>query len=247
MPGFGVPLASGKQKSDLVLPLERGVYAISSIDQKSVLKLRVFSREDIQFRPEPILNSEFGRSLSDEARDRIAATWTILQLTVESHSPKTQETLIFLANVTSRLAKLCQGMVADPLCEIYRHPDAFPDPGAYPGEVSILDFVQCKKVPGPEGWLLSTAGLRKFDHPELAISRVPSTHVGIAESFLISVASGILKGHYLQLGDKLVSNKGWIVSNYVPATNLEIFELMPLDPQETGAALTQWMTSNDKS
>ena len=31
------------------------------------------------------------------------------------------------------------------------------------------------------------------------------------------------------------------------ATNLEIFELMPLDPQETGAALTQWMTSNDKS
>ena len=86
--GLGVPLREGATKDDLTSPMERGVYAFSSVDQKTVLKLHVLSKEEAGFGPMAVAANGAKLGLSPETADRIRATWSLLQLTIESYDPQ---------------------------------------------------------------------------------------------------------------------------------------------------------------
>lgn len=205
--GLGVPLMSGSTKDDLGKPMERGIYAISTPDQKTVLKMRVFSKEEAGFDPTGVLGSSIAASLSPEIRGRIGATWTILQLTFESYDPKLYPALDFMLLVASRLAFLTDGVVADPLAAQYRMPETLPSPRDDSEPFTIYDFVT---VQG-DGTTFRTAGLAKFSHREICLSLVPADSTAIAVNVLLSVAAGVLKGKTLAPGDHVIAHGEWIV------------------------------------
>lgn len=253
VPGMAVPLASGATKEDLDRPLQRGVYAVSSPDQKTVLKLRVFSKEEARFSPESVLDSVLGANLDLDSRERIRATWTILQLTYESYDPDLYPALRFLLEVASKLATLSEGLIADPLSRIYRKASSVPSP-AQPGmEFNVLDFVATEKTFEHDTWTVRTAGLVKFDQPEIQISQVPEAFVRAAESLMMSVSSGIMRGKTLSVGDKLISETGWIVAGSASelgpiAKELGIgsrmYELLPAGSKTVSESLAEWNGSH---
>ena len=245
--GLGVPLQSGAAKEDLAKPMERGVYAISTADQKTVLKLRVFSREEAGFDPDAVLASPIGSVLEDEARDRIRSTWTILQLTVEAYDPALYPALDLLAQVAGRLGVLTEGVIADPLAGQYRMPEHFPS-HKMPGEpFEVRDYVSVVSLLGVGNWQLTTAGLVKFAQREIGIAEVPDEWTGPASALLLSVAAGVMKGKTLEPGDRLVSENGWIIAESVNSApqlgGAELLELLPLRGT-VGDALGEWMKAN---
>lgn len=236
---LGVPLHADATKEDLDKPLRRGVYALSSPDQKTVLKLRVFSKEEANFDPRTLLESPLALTLDDETRKRIQATWTILQLTFESYDPALYPALDFFLRTASRLAELCQGVIADPLSQVYRLPSSVPTPTQEGLGFAVQDFVNTVLVATPSGTTVSTAGLSKFDQPELIVTRVPEPLVGAARSLLLSVAAGVMKGRTLAPGDKLVSEQGWVVSPSGETTVVR-YELLPVSQKSVAEALAEW-------
>ena len=240
-------MQSGADKEDLARPMERGVYAISTTDQKTVLKLRVFSREEAGFDPDAVLASPIGSVLESEARDRIRSTWTILQLTVEAYDPALYPALDFLTQVAGRLGVLTEGVVADPLAGQYRMPERFPS-RKIPGELfEVRDFVSVVSVLRAGTWQLTTAGLVKFAQREIVIAEVPDDWVDPATALLLSVTSGVMKGKTLEPGDRLVSENGWIIAESAASApqlgGSELLELLPLKGT-VADALGDWMKSN---
>lgn len=250
VPGMGVPLTSGATKDDLDKPLQRGVYAVASPDQKTVLKLRVFSKEEANFSPDAVLASPLAESLDEESRGRIRATWTILQLTFEAFDPALYPALRFMLSLASRLGELCQGVIADPLSQVYRVPSSIPSPTPDGQEFEVRDFVSTTRQLGQGNWTFSTAGLAKFDQPEVVLSEVPDAWTVAAESLLLSVAAGVMKGRTLSPGDKLVSEQGWVVA--VSGDNVAAqsgigparFELLPAGKRSVQDSLADWMQSH---
>lgn len=239
--GMGVPMSAAASKDDLAKPLERGVYALSTPDRKTVLKLRVLSKEEAGFNPEQVMTSLQAAGLVGEVIDRVRSTWSILQLTFESFDPSLYPSLDFVAGVASRLASLTNGVVADPLAGQYRLPTAFPAVKP-PGEQFVVtDHVSVVQSQSGDVVRLSTAGLAKFAHPELVLTQVPSSLAQTATSFLFSICAGVLRGKVVEPGDRLVSIDGWIAGSspdqnpYVP-----VIELLPINGT-VAEALSKWM------
>ncbi len=172
--GFGVPLMAGSDKEDLDRPMERGAYAIASKDRKTVLRLMVISKEEAGFDPEAIARSAMAAELGPEALARIRATWTLCQLTFESHHPMVAPALDFLLGVVSRLGMLCEGMIADAVAERYLLPEQVM--GKRRGLVQLPiyaeEHVSLKFRARPDGVHAFTLGMQKFVMPELEISNL---------------------------------------------------------------------------
>jgi hypothetical protein len=244
--GLGVPLNKEAVKEDLPKPMVRGVYAVSAPDQKTILKLRVFAREEAGFSPDAVLNSPVGLLLEQEVRDRVRSTWTILQLTFEAYNPELYSALDFMLSVAARLGHLTEGIVADPLSRRYRLPEQVrstpPD-----GELfEVRDFVSVQRLSDGGTWRMSTAGLLKFDHPEILLAEVPEVWLDTSAALLLSIATGVMKGKALEPGDRLVSKDGWVVSTEVSSLpeleKVPMLEILPLKGT-VGDTLSEWVAS----
>ena len=227
--GFAVPLRANATKDDLAKPMERGVYAVSTSDRKTVLKLRVFSKEEANFDPVQVLSSSLAQTLDAESQDRIRSTWTLMQLTFEAYDPKLYPALDFVLQVASRLGSLTDGLIADPLAGQYRMPESLPSPRGDGENFSVQDFVTVQSAPSDSTVRLTTAGMVKFGHPEITISVVPLAQIRSASSALLSTAAGVMKGKTLSPGDVLVVRKKWIVGEvaatgpgWIGTTTLEL-------------------------
>lgn len=195
--GFGVPLASA-DKEDLDRPVTRGMYALATKDRKTVIRMRVISKEEAGFDPAPFLRSELGQSASEELRNRVSATWTLMQLTFETYDPSVYPALDFLLAVSKRLSELTEGVVADPVAQRYR----------LPGDVSTavaenaLDITQHVAI-HRDGNSLFTLGLQKFTLPEYEINDVPDAYATPAMGILAGLAHNALHGERAEPGDKI--------------------------------------------
>lgn len=227
--GFGVPMSHGTSKEDLARPLERGVYALSTPDRKTVLKLRVLSKEEAGFNPEGVLSALSSMRLDSEVVDRVRATWSILQLTFEAFDPGLYPSLDFVTQVASRLASQTNGVVADPLAGQYRLPSHYPSVKP-PGEPFVVtDHVSVMPQQVGNTLRLQTAGLAKFAQPELVLSQVPTSLESTALSFIFSICAGVLRGKIVEPGDRLVSLDGWIAGGSPDQNPLvPIIELLPV-------------------
>jgi hypothetical protein len=199
--GFLAPLMEGATKEDLQRPLQRGIYALASKDRQTVIRLMVVSKEEAGFDTEAIARSRLGRTLSNEKLARIRATWTLLQLSFESHHAMVGPAMAFLFGAARRLAELTEGVVADPIAQRYLLPGELPDVAA--DRLEAPDHVEVEWVEGDGGRKAYTAGMRKFGLAEYELAGIGAGEDRVAEAFLLSVAQTRLNGREIEIGDRL--------------------------------------------
>ena len=199
--GFGAPLGTIGDRAALQAPMVRGAYALASPDKKTVLRMLVLPKEEAGFDPEPLLRSEIGKAFSDEMRDRVRATWTLLQLTFEAHDPMVYPSLDFILEIAFRLGAVCEGVIADPVSQTYRMPyQLWVTDSRKPADAR--NFVTVNLVSRPNGIQAFTLGMQKFALPELEVYEVPPTEEASAKSLLISLCQRSLEGRIVRLGDR---------------------------------------------
>ena len=198
--GMGVPLASDATKKDLAEPIQRGVYALSTPDQKTVLKMMVLPKEEAGFDPAVFARSDAAREWDPELRLRVESTWMILQLTFGSYDPKTFPALDFLLSIAKRLAEETDGVVADPVCQVYRLPSQVFSPRPAGELIAATDHVQVKDRTVDGMHHVYTLGLSKFDLPEVEMFGVSEANRHSAHRFMLGLAQSVLTGARLEPG-----------------------------------------------
>jgi hypothetical protein len=201
--GFGVPLMAGADKDALNQPLMRGAYAVSDRDRKTVLRMLVLSKEEAGFDPAPFLRSSLAADLHPETVARVSATWTLMQLTFESHDPMVYDSLRFMLAVCARIGELTGGVIADPIAQTYKMPlEVFHIPQADP-KVDARDFVQVFAMPRDGAFWLSTRGMQKFNLAELEMFGVGAGYVEAGRSLMITLCQQALLGNFYSLNDRV--------------------------------------------
>lgn len=206
VPGFAVPLRQGTDKAALGRPMERGEYAVASVDRKSVLRLRVLSKEEAGFDPEPLARSRFAAELDPEVLARARATWMLMQLTFESHDASVYPSLDFILLVARRLAAQSEGVVADAVAQRYLLPEAvFANPRIEP-LFDAREHVSVRFEASREGWHAYTLGLQKFALPEFEIYRLAEGDGPAVLGFLTGLTQAALRGEAPVVGDSVGTN-----------------------------------------
>jgi hypothetical protein len=248
VPGLGAPMAEGASKKDLAEPIKRGVYALSSPDQKSVLKLMVLPKEEAGFDPSSFARSELAQSWDPELRLRVESTWIIMQLTFESYDPAVYPALDFFLSLARRLADLTDGVVADPVSQVYRLPSqVFSDRPA--GEqIAAADHVQVHHREHGGALHVYTLGLVKFDHPEVEVYGVRSETKQAAYRFMVGLSQSVLKGARLEPGATVgLLGKGLKVAvgglDRAVWDGIPCLELIPDGNVTTDDAVKEWLRS----
>ncbi len=243
--GFGAPLASNVPKEALGRPLERGAYAIASKDQKTVLRLLVLSKEEAGFDPEPFVRSSLAAELEPELLNRVRATWTVGQLTFESHDPMVYSSLDFALDFAARFAEESDGVVADPIARRYLLPHEVRQPVRADPRVDAREVVGLSHRANPVGIHLFTLGMQKFNLPEFEINGLEVTDLHLGESLLLSLCQGCLVGIFPKNGDRFGSKEfefeirdgGFDRGLW---EGIEVIELLPPTLKTPGECLRAW-------
>lgn len=204
--GFGVPLGAEATKEDLGKPLARGAYAIASPDQKTVVKLLVLCKEEAGYDPEAFLATADALDLDQETRERLLATWSLLQLTFESFDPAVIPAVKFFLSIADRLAELTNGVVADPISQAYRLPGQLLTPTIKPTDLHARDVVTVKARIGNGTISLFTLGWQKFGLPEIELNDVPEGKCKVGIHLLACLNQNILGGTLLEVGDRVAED-----------------------------------------
>ncbi len=246
--GFGVPLAADAKKEDLNAPIRRGVYALSSPDRKTVLKMMVLPREEAGFDPSAFARSDAAQAWDPELRLRVESTWMLLQLTFESYDPETYPALDFFLSVAQRLAELCDGVVADPVSQVYRLPTQVFSTRPEGVPIMAADHVQVKHRPHEGRVHVFTCGLIKFDQPEVEVYGLSEVNTDTAARFLMGLAQAVLLGSRLEPG-AVVGVQGSGLKVAVGGLDRGMWEGVPcmeLIPEAKGTtddAVIAWLSS----
>ncbi|MGE0001762.1 MAG: hypothetical protein AB7F50_09285 [Fimbriimonadaceae bacterium] len=240
--GFGVPVSQGAAQPDR--SLERGEYGIASPERKSVLRLRVLSKEEAGFVPSPSTIAQINGQFGEEVARRVAAAWSLLQLTWESYDPDVYAALDFWLALAHRLAELTDGVVSDPVAQSYR-----------------LPADRCGRPPGAIVWAaehvrihvsgsnVHTMGLRKFVRPELEATSVPAGGASAVGPLLMGVAQACLEGTRLSPGDTLQAGNGTV---RIAEGGLDrgywqgqvVLEVLPDKPADWPQFVSAWRTGD---
>ncbi len=242
--GFIAPLMSGASKEDLARPLVRGVYALASKDRKTVLRMHVVSKEEAGFDPEPIASSPVALTLSEEALARIRGTWTLLQLTFESHDPMVAESMRFLFDVSRRLAELTDGVIADPIAQRYLLPAELPQL-AEGAPISAPQHLTIRMAESGGRPSIFTLGMQKFGLAEFELHEIGAGDEPTAGAFLLSLGQARFGGSEMNPGDRVGARSAPFdvaVGGLDRARweGIPVFELLPSRGKTVAEALAAW-------
>ncbi len=249
--GMGVPLAKGSSKADLTAPMVRGTYAIASVDKKTVLKVIVLPKEEVGFDPSAFAKSEAASEWPAELRNRIEATWMLLQVTFESYDPRVYPALDFFLAVAKRLAELTDGTVADPMSQVYRLPEEMAPSRPEAEPVAAADHVQIKVRRNEDAWHVYSLGLSKFDRPEVEVYEISDEARPAAERFVLGIAQAVMTGQTLQPGAEVGAKECplKVASGGLDKALWEGVPCFELLADKTGGqsdAVTAWLDSQPK-
>jgi hypothetical protein len=244
--GFAVPL-QGSDKTLLERPMERGYYAIAAKDQKTVLKLTVVSKEEAGFDSEAFARSELAVGASSELLSRVRATWTLCQLTFESHHPMVYPALDFLLGIAKRLAELSEGTIADPISQRYLLPDQVFSPRRE--RLSLEVYAEEHIVPKfrlrPDGLQSFTLGMQKFAMPELEILNMFEGDEAAAAMSLLWLSQKMLEGTKIAEGYEVGDPRNPFevrIGGFDKGLweGIPVWELLPPTSSTTSDALRAW-------
>lgn len=242
VPGFGVPASTGATAPGD--PLGRGEYGIASLERKSVLRLRVLSKEEAGFVPSAAAIAQIGDRFGTEVGRRVAAAWSLLQLTWETYDPDVYAALDFWLATARRIALLTDGVVSDPVAHTYRLPED-----------------DCGRPPGTAVWApqhiglqvnaghVHTLGMSKFVRPELEATGVPQDGLQQVGALLLGVAQACLEGRRPEPGDSLQAGSGTV---RIAEGGLDrsywqgkfVLEVLPDSPSDWSDFLSTWRAKN---
>lgn len=246
--GFGAPLGQDVPKDALGRPLERGAYVIASKDRKTVLRMLVLSKEEAGFDPEPFLRSSLAAELDPELLVRIRATWTVAQLTFESHDPMVYASIDFLLDFAATFAELSDGVVADPVSRRYLLPGLVKQPLRADPKIDARDVIGLSHRAKEDGIHLFTLGMQKFGLPEFEMTGIQIIDLGLAESLLLSLCQSALLGGFASNGDR-IGGKGLELEIRDGGFDrglwegIAVFELIPPTMHTVGECLRAWKSS----
>lgn len=243
LPGFIAPLEGEKNKEVLEKPIERGAWVVASLDRRTVLKLRVLPKEEAGFDPTPFVRSDFGQLFPVELRNRVAATWMVMQLSFEAHDPMVVGSIRFLNRVAARLAELTEGVVTDPLAMNYLLPD---DPmfRVNADRLKPEEVISVRNRTESDGYAVFSAGLKKLAVAELEITKVGPSNVDAATRLIVAAAHRILDQGPLTAGDVLSAGGAEFEVcaggfNKAQWEGVPCLELMPVKGTDVNDALLQ--------
>lgn len=245
VPAFGVPLNARADKQDLSRPMERGQYALASLDRKTVLRLRVLSREEAGFDPTYVARSPLASAMPPETLLRLKSTWHVLQLSVESHDAEVYPALDLILAVVSRLADCTDGVVADPFAQRYLLPSEVRQVPRADPRVDAREHVVVRFEPSREGNHAYTLGLQKFGMAEYEVYRLDDSDAPLAELFLMGLAQSALLGSAATAGSRVGSaSKPFEVRagglDRGQWEGIPCLELLPPTGTDASAALMAW-------
>lgn len=248
--GMAVPLVNDSDKSALTRPMHLGPYAIATIDRKTVLKMLVLSKEEAGYDPELYVRSSMAADDDPELVARMRATWTIAQLTFESHDPAVYPALDFFLGVAVRLATLSEGVVADSICERYRLPNEVLEPKRIHPLIDVRDHISVKLERRSDGIHAYTLGMQKFALPEYEINNLFDEDQIPAQRFLLTLCQSVLIGDLTKAGDRFGSSKALFEAadggfDRGLWEGLPVFELLPPTSMTPGEALQLWVSEID--
>jgi hypothetical protein len=246
--GFGVPLSNTCSKDDLHIPMARGAYAIASLDRKTVLRCLVISKEEAGFDPVAFALSKEAEEIDAELVARIRGTWTLIQLSVESHDPMVAPALAFLVQISQRFGDVTDGAIADPVSRRYCLPASMAG-GTDPTRIDAQFHIALRAARDSDWLRPYTLGLQKFALRELEIPDVAPELEPAAQSMLIGIAQRELDGQVLELGDRIgpksapfhVAEGGFDRARW---EGIPCFELVPPPNRTTNEVLSEWAGAN---
>ncbi len=245
--GFGVPL-SGADKALLDQPMGRGIYALATKDRKTVLEMKVLSKEEAGFEPEAFLRSPLAVGLDPELLVRLKATWTVAQLSFKSHDPDVYPALDFLVDVAGRLAYLSDGSIADPVARRYLLPHELRQAVRLDPKVDAREHVGIGRRGQPGREHVATHGLMKFGMAELEIENLLPDEVSLSGKFLIACAQNALMGDPPASGDRYGAPGALFEAreggfDRAAWEGTPVLELLPPTRLTAGEALREWEKS----
>lgn len=200
--GFFVPIDGKTDRERLTQPIERGVYAASSIDQKTVLRVVVVPKEVGMPGWEKMADDWEARGCHEVAQN-IRSCWTLIQLSFEAHDPMVASSLKFLRALAARVARLTDGLIADPLAAVFAKPEEYeePNPAQFPIWAPQHVHVHSREVQGELH--VYTKGLQKFALSEFEAYGVALEHLPKMTAILLALAQEALLGRKFEIGDKV--------------------------------------------
>ena len=243
--GFGVPLASDAGKESLSRPMERGIYAAATKDRKTVLKIRVLSKEEGMFDSEAFAMSSLARGASPDLIARIRATWILAQFSFESHDPMVYSSLDFLLDLVQRLALLTEGVIADPIARRYRLPNELLQPVRLDPRIDARDHVDIVLRSKPDGIYAHSLGMQKFGLPELEISGLLEQDKEPAIRLMLAICQNALLGDLAKSGDRFGADKAPFEAreggfDRTLWDGIPVLELLPPTTKTAHDALALW-------
>jgi len=236
---------NGKDKSTLSNPLERGAYAIATRDRKTVLKMLVMSRDEARFDPDAYAKSQYALGASSELLGRLRGTWTVCQLSFESHDPMVYPALDFLLDIAIRLGELTEGVIADPVSHRYLLPHQVRQVPRVQPLIDAREFISISLKSRQDGIHAFTLGLQKFDLPELEIVGIAEGDETSASRFLLTLAQSELMGEIIRSGDRFGAPKARFEAREGGFDadlwkGLDVLELLPPTTLTSSEALAAW-------
>lgn len=243
--GFGVPLGRSGDKTLLAQPMTRGAYALASRDRKTLVKMLVLSKEEAGFDPEPFVMSSLAADSDTELVTRIRSTWLVLQLAFETHDPEVYPAVKFMLSLSSRLAALTDGVVADSISRRYLFPEKVFHVPTSNDKIDARDVVAISYRVRPDGIHCFTLGMQKFALPEVELYGIEDHAHDLASVFLLGLCQTALLGKLLETGAKAGSGA---IPFEIRAGGLDramwegidCFELLPPTRNTASEALIAW-------
>ena len=181
IPAMIAPMGAGQDRSALDRPMSHGLYAVASLDRKTVIQVSVGGREDSGFSAESAIESPQLQPLGEEVIARMQGFWHVFALSFSSHDPMVLPALELQWRLAQRIAILTEGVVGDPLAERYLLPDRS-------ASFSAVNLVRLRSSDG----LMFTAGMVKVGLPEFVIACSPGED-SICEKILLAGVDRVLQ------------------------------------------------------
>ncbi len=249
--GYGAPLMPGADKAALSMPLQRGSYVLASKDRKTVLRMRVLSKEEAGFDPAVYVRSSLAVGSPPELGARMLATWQLLQLTFESHHAMVYPACDFLLDIAQRLAQLCEGVIADPMSGRYLLPEQLRHIPSTDQRIDARNFVAIQTRELPNGLHVFTAGMRKFALEEYEVEGIEESLLGTMTTLIYSMCQARLLGAPMPSGSRVGAKKapfelregGLLKAIW---EGIPVFELLPPTGLTASQALREWSRERDE-
>ncbi|MFN8140203.1 MAG: hypothetical protein U0R49_10440 [Fimbriimonadales bacterium] len=213
--GFGAPLSEGASRDLLNQSLATGAYVLSTKERSTLVEMHVFQKSQVQGFSLPSDSAVCDQAgLVGDKLKRAQNAQYIINLVIKAFSPELYPSVRFYLDCAARIALLTEGVIADPLSELYRLPNEMNVAQKLDERIDFREVARVKLIRLEDGIWSSTRGLTKFNLPEFEMYGIPENLADIAANMIASAGQQALIGIPMKSGE----------TAFAPDAPLTVFE-----------------------